>query len=115
MIIPLSTDLRLGRQPVVTWIVILLCIIVYALQFESNIKYELNAQAYCNIIYNKKNKSVDDILNQDVSGCTYLLQTYHIYSSRGKSTEIIENEIREEFEQYPDVDIEKLRPLVENI
>lgn len=95
MLIPLSTDLRLGRQPWVTWLVILTCIVVFYLQYKSNQKYENSIISYCELAAKRINNKPDELLNQNIDGCGYLLHAYHTLSSRGEDREYIESEIFE--------------------
>lgn len=108
MIIPLSTDLRLGRQPWVTWVVIGLCIIIFGLQFESNLKYDISVTGYCQLIASKKVKKPDDLLSQNASGCSYLLDAYHRQTLRGEQPETIESEILEQLKELPELESKQL-------
>ena len=101
MIIPLSTDLRLGRQPWVTWIVIALCITVFGFEFESNLKYDISVHGYCQLIASNKQKNPDDLLSQNVNGCSYLLHSYHIQSLRGEDPGKIETDILDILDRLP--------------
>lgn len=101
MIIPLSTDLRLGRQPWVTWVVMTLCLIIFGFEFESNLKYDLAVHGYCQLIAGNKHKQADDLLSQNINGCSYLLHSYHIQTLRGEDPEKIETGILESFTDIP--------------
>jgi len=93
MLIPLNTDLRLNRQPWVTWAVMLICIVVFYFQFQSNQKYEASIINYCENTAKQKPTSEDDLLSRDSGACLYLLHAYHIQSIRGIPFEEIESNI----------------------
>ena len=100
MLIPLNTDLRLNRQPWVTWAVILICIVVFYYQHQSNQKYQTSLINYCQDISKQAGNELSDLFNQDSNACVYLLHAYHIQTIRGIQAEEIEATI---FESLPDL------------
>jgi len=93
MLIPLNTDLRLNRQPWITWAIILLCIVVFYFQLQSDQKYESSVINYCQGISKQASIGTSDFLAQDGNACVYLLHAYHIQKTRGVPLEEIETNI----------------------
>jgi len=100
MLIPLSTDLRLNRQPWVTWAVILICVVVFYFQYQSNQKYQTSIINYCEGLSEQAGHSADDLFKQSSNACRYILHAYHIQTLRGIAPEEIESTI---FEGLPEL------------
>jgi membrane associated rhomboid family serine protease len=100
VIIPLSADLRLGRMPWVTWAVILLCIIVFAFQFQSNAKYSIALGLYCQYANSQANKYPNDFIRNYPDACTSILDEYHRATLRGEEISALDANYREHIEQW---------------
>ena len=100
MLIPLNTDLRLNRKPWITWAIILLCIVVFYFQLQSNQQYEASIINYCQGISKQTSAETGDFLAQDGNTCVYLLHAYHIQKIRGVPLEKIEANI---FNDVPEI------------
>ncbi|MCK4742361.1 MAG: rhomboid family intramembrane serine protease [Sulfuriflexus sp.] len=100
MLIPLNTDLRLGRRPWITWAIMLICIAVFYFQVQSNQQYEASIINYCQNISKKASIETDDFLAQNDNACVYLLHAYHIQTIRGVPLEKIEKNI---FDDVPEL------------
>ena len=95
MIIPLSTDLRLGRQPWVTWAVIAICIVVFWAQYKSNAEYSQSITNYCQNITDNIDDDPRDVMRQSFVGCATLLDAYHSETLLGEKSDYIELHILE--------------------
>ena len=51
LILPYKTDLRLGQWPVVTYILIILCLIIHYIQDDNRKVINVAATKYCNTVY----------------------------------------------------------------
>jgi len=109
MLIPLNSDLRLNRQPWVTWAVIVICLIVFYFQYQSNRKYENYIINYCENISTQSVTSASNLFTQDFSACGYLLHVYHIQTIRGINPEEIESTVFEDLTELPEDESLKLR------
>jgi membrane associated rhomboid family serine protease len=107
-IIPLSTDLRLGRQPWVTWVVMLICVVVFGFQYTSNQTFSHSITTYCQGIANEARAHPDDLLSQDIYGCTVLLYAYHIETNRGEAPETVALHILESMEGISEEEFTRL-------
>jgi len=109
VLIPLNTDLRLGRKPWVTWSIMLVCVVVFYFQYQSNRQYENSIRSYCKSISAPAEVDSIDILSKNSSACVYLLHAFHIQSIRGESPETIELNILNELPELSDDDSLKFR------
>lgn len=78
MMIPLKAELRLAYKPLVTYAIVLICIIIYAFQANNNKDVYKSAQAYCSGINNYKTEYNElDILKNYPNGCVNRLTSYY--------------------------------------
>lgn len=97
MIIPLSADLRLGRMPWITWAVMLLCIIVFAFQFQSNARFNVALGLYCQYAGSQARQYPNDIIRNHPDACYGLLFERHLAAERGHDLDALDEEYRERF------------------
>jgi membrane associated rhomboid family serine protease len=94
VIIPLSADLRLGRMPWATWAVILLCIVVFGFQFQSNAKYSVSLGLYCQYANSQADKYPNDFIRNYPDACFNILDEYHRTTLRSGDIKALEHDYR---------------------
>ena len=83
MMIPLKAELRIVYKPVVTYAIVAICIIIYALQVNNKHEVEQAAVAYCSGINNfKLGYNELDFLSNDSSSCASWIITYYGLSDK---------------------------------
>ncbi len=83
MMIPLKAELRLAYIPVVTYAIVLICIIIYAFQANNNKEIYKSAQAYCSGINNYKTEYNElDILKNYPYQCVGRLSSYYGFANK---------------------------------
>lgn len=78
MMIPLKAELRLASKPYVTYAVVLICILIYALQANNHKEIVRSAQSYC-IGINQFNPDYNelDFLSHDPANCVSWVSFYY--------------------------------------
>lgn len=78
MMIPLKAELRISTKPVVTYAIVLLCILIYALQANNHKEITKSASSYC-IGTNKFNSNYNelDFLSHNPSSCVGWITSYY--------------------------------------
>ena len=81
--IPLKAELRIAYKPVVTYAIVVICIIIYALQVNNKKEIEQAAVAYCSGVNNFKSEYNElDFLSNDLSSCaSWIILYYSLYKS----------------------------------
>ena len=78
MMIPLKAELRIAYKPVVTYAIVVICIIIYALQVNNKKEIEQAAVAYCSGVNNFKSEYNElDFLSNDLSSCASWIILYY--------------------------------------
>ena len=78
MMIPLKAELRLAYKPVVTYAIVLICIIIYAFQANNNSEIQESAQAYCSGVKNYKSDYNElDFIKNDSQTCVSWISFYY--------------------------------------
>jgi len=83
MMIPLKAELRIIYKPIVTYAVVAICIIIYALQVNNKHEIEDAAVAYCSGINNFKSEYNElDFLSNDRNNCPSWVISYYGLSDK---------------------------------
>ena len=78
LILPYKTELRLGKWPVVTYTIIVLCLVIHYLQVDNRDKINAAAKTYCSIIHlADAEKNVLDYLTIDKEDCEMDLSGFY--------------------------------------
>lgn len=103
-VLPYSTELKLNKIPYVTYMVIILCIIVFKFQYDNNKHIENAAKGYCSSITIKSGKLSNEytcqriltnihIYHRDNQPLEEFIAEHYLYSSSIKNeAELIENQ-----------------------
>lgn len=76
--IPLKAELRLAYKPVVTYAIVVVCIIIYAFQYNNNKEINRAASAYCSGLAAVRDEVNElDILSSYPSVCPQMLASYY--------------------------------------
>lgn len=83
MMIPLKAELRIAYRPIVTYTIVAICIIVYALQVNNKHEVERAAVSYCSGINNYKSEYNElDFLSNDRTSCPSWVVSYYGLSDK---------------------------------
>jgi len=78
LFIPYGAELGLGRRSYVTYIIIVLCLLIYIMQDSNKTKINLATSNYCTSIHKAElNPNSLDILRENLSECHSYLRTLH--------------------------------------
>ncbi|MBL1274993.1 MAG: rhomboid family intramembrane serine protease [Ectothiorhodospiraceae bacterium] len=92
LIIPYSAELSLAKTPVVTYVVIVLCLLIYIMQANNKEEIAEALQPFCNQIYDETLEPDDlDFLGENRSTCVSFLYSVHAQPDK----DIIERWIKE--------------------
>lgn len=103
MMIPLKAELRLSTKPVVTYVIVLLCIIVYALQYNNKNAIQKSASAYCSGLNNfQRNVNELDFLSSDPYGCVRWISHYYSLADKDHVPYFFKSDY-DDFSQYSSI------------
>lgn len=93
--IPLKAELRLAYKPVVTYAIVLICIIVYAFQANNNKEIQKSAQAYCSGVKNYKTEYNElDFVKNDPRICVSWITFYYGLADKDHIPDIFLNDYK---------------------
>lgn len=83
MMIPLKAELRLTSRPVVTYAIVLICIIIYSFQANNNNAIQKSAQTYCSGVKNSnKEFSELDLISSYPRSCVNWITFYYGFADK---------------------------------
>ena len=109
--IPYSAELKLNRIPYVTYVVMLLCILVYYLQVTNNAEIYQSTSGYCQSIYKPDKRVANDYLTQNKRFCVQILSGLQIYYRDGDDDfkAYLHDGIRFEKNENPEKELASIR------
>jgi len=113
LILPLYTELRLNKQPYITYAIIILCLFIYYAQVQNREQIDKQVNQYCGSIYSPASKNNRlEILKTNINTCAELLWFLHERSEHG-GFDFIRTELEAgEYGGYSTNDIEKILALI---
>lgn len=95
MMIPLKAELRLAYKPVVTYAIILVCIIIYAFQANNNKEIQQSVHAYCSGVNKyKTNYNELDFIKNDSRVCVNWITFYYSLADKDHIPDIFLNDYK---------------------
>lgn len=109
IIIPYSAELGLARKPFVTYVVIILCLLIYYMQANNRAEIQQAVYPFCNSIYDETLNNDDiDLLRTNPSVCAGIL--YNLHSQPDK--DVLEDWILEGNDKVPTYSAEDIDKVV---
>ncbi len=101
LILPVDTDLRLGKRPYITYLIIVICLVTYFLQSENKDEIYDHISTYCSSVYTAS-KPLDalDFIITDEKVCLEVLHYLHERESH-KGFEVYEEKLSKVGEYTP--------------
>ena len=108
LILPYKTDLRLGQWPVVTYSLIVLCLVIHYFQDDNRQDIEFAATKYCNSIYQSDaDPSTLDYLIKNKEDCIADLAGLHGIENQDRLYVIFEKH-NKKYKEFPKDDLSKV-------